>query len=406
MTLKTVGVSNKDMELMLLADWTMRQLPSAYHTPPQKLSHPENTNLANMTALDTAWNRECILPRLVRQEEVFNTFLLPMYGDKGLYCKYDNPVPVDNEFRLKQRESNLKNYVISPNEARVEDGLDEAEWGKLPLAPFSIAPLDVNKPVEPKPEPEPGKTVKAIKAVKYTAEYKKQFWELFIKRITPHENEFKRGIIRLFQEQENRALRALRKGKSITKDVDDVLRITHDEREIMKFTEFALPRITEMVKINGQAAMAELGVEIAFDITNPKVIKWIKDRCGLLIKSISDTTLKKLRKTLAEGIEAGESIPNLADRIGIVYDEAKGSRAVKIARTETINASNSGALEAYKQSGVVEKKEWLATMDDRVRDEHAAMNGEVVDIDKPFSNGEMYPGDVNCRCTVLPVIKD
>jgi len=403
MKLKTVGVSNKDMEFMLLAEWTMRQLASAYHTPPQKLSHPENTNLANMTALDTAWNRECILPRLVRQEELLNTFLLPMYGDKGLYCKYDNPVPVDNEFRLKQRESNLKNYVISPNEARVEDGLDEAEWGKLPLAPFSIAPLDVSKPAKPKPEPEPGK---AIKAVKYTAEYKKQFWELFIKRITPHENEFKRGIIRLFQEQENRALRALRKGKSITKDVDDVLSITHDEKEIMKFTEFALPRITEMVKINGQAAMAELGVEIAFDITNPKVIKWIKDRCGLLIKSISDTTLEKLRKTLAEGVANGESIPNLADRIGIVYDEAKGSRAVKIARTETINASNSGSLEAYKQSGVVEKKEWLATMDDRVRDEHAAMNGEIVDIDKPFSNGEMFGSEPNCRCTILPVIKE
>jgi len=163
-----------------------------------------------MTALDTAWNRECILSRLVRQEEVFNTFLLPMYGDKGLYCKYDNPVPVDNAFKLKQRESNLKNYVISPNEARKEDGLDEAEWGKVPLAPFSVAPLNVNKPVEPKPESEPKKT---IKAVKYTAEYKKQFWELFIKRITPHENEFKRGIIRLFQEQENRALRALREKK-------------------------------------------------------------------------------------------------------------------------------------------------------------------------------------------------
>lgn len=406
MALKTVGVSNKDMEFMLLAEWTMRQLASAYHTPPQKLSHPESTNLANMKALDTAWNRECIQPRLVRQEEVYNSFLLPMYKDNGLYCKYDNPVPVDNEFKLKQRESNLKNYVISPNEARVEDGLDEAEWGKLPLAPFSIAPLDVNKPVEPKPEPPKALLDWAIKEYKYTEDYKRKYWELFIKRITPQENEFKRGIIRLFQEQENRALRALRKGKSIAKDVEDVLRITHDEREIAKFAKYVLPRITEMVKINGQAAMAELGVEIAFDITNPKVIKWIKDRCGLLIKSISDTTLEKLKRVLAEGVANGESIPDLASRISGVYDEAKGSRAVKIARTETINASNSGALEAYKQSGVVEKKEWLATMDDRVRDEHAAMNGEVVDIDKPFSNGEMYPGDVNCRCTVLPVIKD
>jgi len=412
MHIQSVGVSNKDMEFMLLAEWTMRQLASAYHTPPQKLSHPENTNLANMTALDTAWNRECILPRLVRQEEVFNTFLLPMYGDKGLYCKYDNPVPVDNEFRLKQRESNLKNYVISPNEARVEDGLDEADWGKLPLAPFSIAPLDVSKPAKPKPEPEPKKTVKAIKAVKYTAEYKKQFWELFIKRITPHENEFKRGIIRLFQEQENRALRALRKGKAITKDVDDVLRITHDEREIMKFTEFALPRITEMVKINGEAAMAELGVEIAFDITNPKVIKWIKDRCGLLIKSISDTTLDKLKKTLAEGVANGESIPNLADRIGIVYDEAKGSRAVKIARTETLSASNSGNLEAYRQSGVVEKKEWFYSGPVGNDEEECEICADIarqgaIDIDKPFKGGfDAPPAHPNCRCVVLPVIKD
>jgi len=404
MSLKTVGVSNKDMEFMLLAEWTMRQLASAYHTPPQKLSHPENTNLANMTALDTAWNRECILPRLVRQEELFNAFLLPMYGDKRIYCRYDNPVPVDNEFTLKQRESNLKNYVIAINEARKEDGLDEVPWGKVPLAPMNIMPLSGGGggSPEPKPKPEPKKI---IKAVKYTAEYKKRFWELFIKRVTPLENEFKRGIIRLFQEQENKALRELRKGKSITKDIDDVLRITHDEREIMKFIEFALPRITEMVKINGEAAAAEIGV--SFDVTNPKVIKWIKDRCGLLIKSISDTTLKKLRKTLAEGVEAGESIPHLASRISNVYDEAKGSRAVKIARTETLSASNQGNLQAYIQSGVVEKKEWLTALDERTCEECMAMNGQIVDINKSFSCGLSAPPlHPSCRCTIVPVIKD
>jgi len=199
----------------------MRQLASAYHTPPQKLSHPESTNLANMTALDTAWNRECILPRLTRQEEVLNTFLLPMYKDPGIYCKYDNPVPVDNEFILKKRESNLKYFVISPNEARAEDGLDEAEWGKLPLAPFSIAPLDVNKvAVEPEPEPEPAKT---IIGKEYTEDYKRKYWNNFIKRITPLENEFKRAMIKYFQAQELEVLRALRKKKSIDKTLDDVL---------------------------------------------------------------------------------------------------------------------------------------------------------------------------------------
>jgi HK97 family phage portal protein len=402
--LQTIGVSNKDMEFMLLAEWSMRQLASAYHTPPQKLSHPEQTNLANMKALDVSWNRECILPRLVQDAEVLNTFLLPLYKEEGLYCKYDNPVPADEEFILRKRESSLKTFVITPNEARKEDGLDEVPWGKVPLVPMSVMPLDSGSPL---PKPPPGKAV----VKEYTEEYKRRYWEIFIKRIIPLEADFRRGVVRLFQEQENRALRALRAKKSISiyhekvniKSIDDVLKVTHDEREIAKFTEFTLPRITQMVKINGEAAAAELG--LGFDVTNPKVVKWIKERAGLLIKSISDTTLEKLKKTLAEGIANGESIPNLASRISGVYDEAKGSRAIKIARTETINASNSGSYNAYKQGGV-KKKEWLATMDDRVRDEHAAMNGEVVGIDEAFSNGEMFPGEVNCRCTVLPVLKD
>ena len=402
MKLKPVGVSNKDMEYMLLAEWNMRQLASAYHTPPQKLSHPESTNLANMTALDTSWNRECILPRLTRQEEVLNTFLLPMYKDNGLYCKYDNPVPVDNDFKLKQRESNLKNFVISINEARADDGLDPAEWGEKPLAPFSIAPLDVNKVVvEPEPEP-----AKAIISKEYTEDYKRKYWNNFIKRITPLENNFKRAMIKYFQVQEIEALRALRKNKSISKDVTDALKIPKSKKELEALAELSIPRITEIVKINGTAAYAELGVGGAFDVLNPEVIKFIKKRAGLLIKSIGDTTLEKLKKTLAGGVDAGESIPKLADRISGVFTEAKGYRSTLIARTETIAASNSGALEAYKQSGVVKIKIWLSTMDDRVRDEHAAMDGEEAKINEPFSNGVMAPSEPNCRCSILPKIED
>jgi len=406
---KTIGLSNKDMEYMLLAKWTMQQIASAYHTPPQKLSHPEQTNLANMKALDVSWNRECILPRLIQDAEVFNAFLLPLYKQPGLYCKYDNPVPEDEAFLLKKRESNLKNFVISVNEARKDDGMDDAEWGEKPIAPFSVAPLEVNKPKE-EPEPEPEK---AFQLKEYTEEYKNKYWDIFIKRITPIENKFKRSMIKYFQEQELTALRALRAKKSISiyhkkveiKSVDDVLKVTHSEKELNELARVAIPLITESVKINGIAAFAELGVGVAFDVTNPAVIKWIKERGGLLIKSISDTTLDKLIKTLAAGVDAGESIPLLAGRISDVFADAKGYRSTLIARTETISASNSGALQAYKQSGVVKKKEWLATMDDRVRDEHAVMNGEIVGIDEAFSNGEMSPGEPNCRCTILPVIE-
>ena len=396
--LKTVGVSNKDMEYMLLAEWTMRQIASAYHVPPQKLSHPEQTNLANMKALDVSWNRECILPRCIQDAEVISNSLLPLYKEPGLYCKYDNPVPADAEFLLKKRESNLKLWVISPNEARVEDGLDEAPWGKVPLAPFSVAPLDISKS---KVEPEPAK---AIIAKEYTEEFKNKYWDILIKRVTPLENEFKRNVIRLFQEQELRALRALRGKKSVIKDVDDVLRITHDEKEIMKWVEMTLPRITEMVKINGSAAFAELGVEGAFDVTNPNVIKWIKAHTGESIKSILDTTFEALKRTLSKGVELGESMPKLAERITAEYKQCKDWKALRIARTETMAASNQGALQAYTQSGVVEEKEWLIAGD--ACEICIPVNREVVGLHDNFSVGvDSPPLHPNCRCTILPVIK-
>ncbi|GAH38060.1 unnamed protein product, partial [marine sediment metagenome] len=141
--IETVGASNKDMQFMLLAKWTMQQIASAYHIPPQKLSHPEQTNLANMKALDVSWNRECILPRLVRIAEIFNNFLIPYYKEKGIYCKFDNPVPADDEFLLKQRESDLKNFVVPINELRAKDGLDDVPWGDKPLVPMNVMPLAV-----------------------------------------------------------------------------------------------------------------------------------------------------------------------------------------------------------------------------------------------------------------------
>jgi len=65
----------------------------------------------------------------------------------------------------------------------------------------------------------------------------------------------------------------------------------------------------------------------------------------------------------------------------------------------------------------VEKKEWLASKDEKVRDSHVSTDGQVVDINESFTTGDgnklMQPGDysapasdiINCRCTVLPVIQ-
>jgi SPP1 gp7 family putative phage head morphogenesis protein len=96
-------------------------------------------------------------------------------------------------------------------------------------------------------------------------------------------------------------------------------------------------------------------------------------------------------------------------------DRLPAYRTENIARTESMRASSAGSQELYNEWGV-ERKEWLATADDRTRPEHTEANGQVVGINEPFDVGGeqlMYPGDPDgspentcqCRCTLLPVME-
>lgn len=87
------------------------------------------------------------------------------------------------------------------------------------------------------------------------------------------------------------------------------------------------------------------------------------------------------------------------------------TRAERIARTETCGAYNAGAIDAGFAEGQ-SVKVWMATGDDRTRDDHLAAAGSCVPIADRFTVGGealMMPGDpqgpahqiINCRCTVV-----
>jgi HK97 family phage portal protein len=122
-----------------------------------------------------------------------------------------------------------------------------------------------------------------------------------------------------------------------------------------------------------------------------------------------------IQEAIAEGMSQGEALSDIADRISSVFDFADQTRADRIARTEVVGASNAGATQAMTQAGA-DGKEWLTSRDDKVRDTHAEAEGQQVGPDENFKVGDTeleYPGDpsgppeeiVNCRCTVIPVVK-
>ena len=95
-------------------------------------------------------------------------------------------------------------------------------------------------------------------------------------------------------------------------------------------------------------------------------------------------------------------------------DRIRSSKEV-IARTEAIRAQNGGTLEAWKQSGVVESKTWLAALDERTRETHIEAHGQTVPINADFIVGAGQgpaPGqigiaeeDIQCRCTMTATLK-
>lgn len=119
---------------------------------------------------------------------------------------------------------------------------------------------------------------------------------------------------------------------------------------------------------------------------------------------------KQFASRLLQGILNGDPIPNIANNLLDVvgYNEAS---AMRNARTMTTSAENLGRQDSYDElanKGVIQKKVWIATPDDRTRASHLALDGEEVDVDEKFSNGCRYPADpegrgeeiYNCRCSM------
>lgn len=159
----------------------------------------------------------------------------------------------------------------------------------------------------------------------------------------------------------------------------------------------------------GYKSVAEqVGVGIDFDLLDPRVVQLLAAR-KVSIKSAVATLDGRIREEIAEGVSAGESTDDLADRIrGFMRAESVGM-AKTVARTEGIGPFSAARYEAMQEVGI-EKHEWLSARDTNVRDSHQ-IDGEIRTIGEPFSNGMLYPCDpaappeesINDRCVALPV---
>lgn len=129
---------------------------------------------------------------------------------------------------------------------------------------------------------------------------------------------------------------------------------------------------------------------------------------------------QQITASVTSSILQGKSIQKIANDLQSRMQDMNRTSAIRTARTAVTGAQNAGRLDTYRAAqdmGIKLKKRWLATLDNRTRHAHAMLDGQTVDVDKPFKvDGYeiMFPGNssapgylvYNCRCTTIAVLPD
>lgn len=124
-----------------------------------------------------------------------------------------------------------------------------------------------------------------------------------------------------------------------------------------------------------------------------------------LIKSIParffDEVEAAVIRNFRQGRRAEDAAQTISERFGI-----SESRAALIARDQT-NKLN-GELTRHRQTGLgISRYIWRTSLDERVRAEHQALEGQLFEWEGPNQPPDGHPGQpINCRCTAEPYLQD
>jgi SPP1 gp7 family putative phage head morphogenesis protein len=138
-----------------------------------------------------------------------------------------------------------------------------------------------------------------------------------------------------------------------------------------------------------------------------KISKGLYTRLGEDVDMLKKKITAEVSRSISTGESFDQTAKRLRDQTSIGYN-----RAVRIARTEGHRIQCTAAMDVMhgaKERGADVVKQWDATLDAKTRDSHADVDGEIREVDEPFSNKLMFPGDpqgsagevINCRCAIL-----
>jgi len=404
-----IGLSPEDARFLEQRKLNREEIGAVFGVPPAFLGDYEHANY-KIEDQRRIFYVDTIIPYARRIENKLNQSLMYEFG-KDYWCQFDfSGVPEfqeDEEKKSRVLNEYVRNGVLTINEARERLGLEPVSYGDSWWVSLTLSPVSKSIKQETKKD-----IVKFINELTWEKK-----WKAFIQRTAPQENRLKKEISKLFEKQEKEVLDKLKEnwGKGI-KDYTNNIFDVEKWNEI--FNKKIFPFLISFAQQGGDAILVDFNIDTSFNVNAPKVQNWISEKIRMSSEEINNTTRDNIRNAIQEALDNGETYNEMAKRIQNVFNEAKTSRAMTIARTEVTAINNFSMLEAVQQQDLNLHKKWLPALDEKTREWHAVMidYGSIPLEDDFIVGGEAmsFPGDprgsaenvINCRCVLDFVRKE
>lgn len=386
---KDLQKAPQDVEFLELRKFNREEILAVYGVPPAKLGIIETGNIGAGTgkSQDFTFQNEVVIPHQERIERRINRKIIrDAMGIVDCVFRFNkasqDAEEADTDEKVaRKHQIYLSTGVMTPEEVRAELGLTGG----------------IKKDMKPRPS-QPADWVENSSGFRRT----------------------KMAVIKELKRQKDATINAVVKGRS----PEDVAALVNPDS--LRDTILA-----ESKRTMDQAARDARSMVVVKQVAGefgpgPDDFSGIRTALALPIKDFSDRLREAIKSALAEGIQAGEDVQQLRDRVssvwdrprtvsvGAVVDESTGetireatTRTISneiwsemVARSETIRATSTGRAAEFRDMGVTMVNILTATGAEEECLALAAAGPYPVD-----EASGLLPVHPNCRCTIIPVIE-
>ena len=426
MEIKTIQFNSRDAQWAESVKLSREDCAAVYHVNPAMIWPGSGQTYASARDNARALYNDCLAPTLMQATDRINMIILPRVGEPdNHYVGYDITIKTEGTFdeKMQTLSSAVGAPFLSRNEARAQLDLPAIDGGDELITPLNVLAGGLASPRDTDPTSYNSALVEEARlmlGLKHDekcaacghpeAEHPEEDQK------APEDPSIKRIVSGAPDEEDSKILIDVykdffkRQAKSILPKIGAKAEWWDEERWDRELSEDLYSKALPISAKTARSAVADLFDDGDYDVERTEA--YIKKMCQRRAEMINQTTYEELK----DALDADEEDDALKAAPEGVFENAEENRSESAGNAFATALSAWSLMEACRQNGEGKKvyKTWVVTSSNP-RASHAHMNGETVLYEEPFSNGAMWPGDIdnldvedvaNCQCVLEITVVD